>query len=282
LPTVNVGGRQCEVQRFTLTKALRAITLLNVIQGLVPDGAQQLGEFIAEYRRTHVEELDRVQAKLQFGGEIPVIDEGKPVLKADGTLLTIPAPIEQLTEKDWERAGHVFRRREDPPTSALVAAVFPTIADRAEEPLLRLLAICIIPNDDFSRYARDGTWEEKADGVVHEILEPAYLEDVIELTVIIGEVLEGSVLAKLSEVADRSGKLLTRLGIRLPSRETPELSLVPDDSSTSGSTLSPDDTAGDPTTSGTSPGTSPADSPSNGTSSETSESSSTRRQEAPA
>lgn len=264
---VEIAGKQYDIQRFTLIKALRVITLLNKIQKLVPDAGTELAEFVADYRGSHVEVLDRVQAKMRYGGQIPVVENGEPVMR-DGELLTIPAPIETLTETDWEKAGNVFRRPEDPPMGAMVAAIFPTVAERAEEPLLRLLAVCLIDNDDFRRYVRDDNWQDKADEFVRDNLEMAYVEDVMEVGVKIGEVLEGQVLSKLTELRDPVGKLLGRLGIDLPSRSVTPSNGNADDSKFSGSASSPSDTTGPPTQSTPSTGMSPADSPDDGPPSE--------------
>jgi hypothetical protein len=264
LATVTINGAEHEVQRFVLVKALRVITLLNVIQRLLPEGTEQLGEFISAYRRTHVEELDRVQAKLRYGGEIPVVQDGKPVLDPKGEVVTIRSPIDLLTEDDWNRAGQVYRRAEDPPVAAMVAAILPSVAENAERPLLRLLAVCIIDNDDFRRFVHNETWEEEADRVSRDVLEGAYFEEVIELAAVVADVLEGSALAKMREVAGKFRGLLGRLGIEWPTlTQGAEGSMTssesPDASSPSGSTSSaPDTTGGDPTTSGTFPGTSPS------------------------
>jgi hypothetical protein len=278
MPSVRVGDKDRQVQRFPLVKALRAITLLNKIQALVPDGAQQLGEFISEYRKTHVQTMDRVQAKIEYGGEIPIVEDGKPVRNEDGSVLTVRAPIERISDADWEKANNVYRRPEEPPLSAMIAAIFPSVAENAEEPLLRLMAICIIDNDDFIRYVHDDNWREKADEVVRDVLEPAPIEDIIELASVVADVLEGSVLNKMSEVAGKARRLLARLGINLPEKE-PETeeateaipsSQSADDSNPNGSTSSAHATEdGAPTTSGDSPGISPSDSETAGLSDET-------------
>lgn len=271
---VTIGGASRPVERFTLVKALRAMTLLKLIQRLVPEASEVLGTFVSEYRAAHVTTLDRVQAKMEFGGEVPVLDESlSPIVTDDGRPVTLPAPIESLTEKDWEQAGHVLRQPENPPLAAMIAAVFPTVVEGAEQPVLRLLAISIIPNDQFAGHVRAGTWEDEADRVVENDLLEADLDEVLELAVTVGEVLDGQLAAKVEDLGGRVGKLASRFGLGRasrpesdpsPSGDSPTSSPSADGLSADGSTPSPSDTDGAPSRSSDLPSTMPSDSSTDG------------------
>jgi hypothetical protein len=213
---IEISGRKVVLERFTLVKAMRVITLLGLIQKSVPDITKAMTEFKREYRDSNVIELDRVQAKLQYGSPTPVLGDDGEVLYREGEIVTIPSPIDQMTEADWERSGHVLKLRQSPSTTEMLMAVFPVAYEQAEKPVQRLLALIAMPNDDVARYAETGELWDRVDDVAAKVIAPAYIEEVMELAVAAGEQVEGQVMTKARGLGDRVGNLLRLFGLRLP------------------------------------------------------------------
>jgi hypothetical protein len=209
---LEIGGRRVVIERFTLVKAMRVITLLGLIQKSVPEVTRAMVEFKREYRENNVIELDRVQAKMRFGPTPVLGDDGEALFK-DGALVTIPSAIDRMTEADWERSGHVLKIRESPSTTELVMAVFPVAYEQAEEPVQRLLALIAMSNDDVARYVKSGEIWDRVDEFAQTVIAPAYLEEVMELAVVAGETIEGQVMTKAKSLGDRLGKLRGLFGM---------------------------------------------------------------------
>jgi hypothetical protein len=258
MAAVTVGGREVVIERFTLVKAMRVITLLGLIQKSVPEITKAMAEFRAEYRETNVIELDRVQAKMQYG-PTPVIGEDGEALFKDGELVTIPSPIDQMTEKDWERAGHVLRLRQSPSATELIMAVFPLAYEKAEQPVQRLLALVAMSNDDVARYVESGEIWDRVDDFAKKTIAPAYLDEVMELAVVAGETIEGQVMTKAKGLGDRVGNLLRLLGMGKTETTNSETSGMSSEPPVQPNTVSvsslPASTDGSPETSSDSPGT---------------------------
>lgn len=259
---VQIGEQKVTVERFTLAKAMRVITLLSLIQKSVPEINTAMAQFKRDYATENVVELDRVQAKMRYGPQ-PVVDEdGDPIMRKDpdgkptGDVLTIPSPIDRMTEQDWERAGHVLRLRDKPSTTELLTAIFPLIYEQAEQPVLRLLALVAMPNRDVMRYVRSDELWNRVDELADELISPAELGEVMELAVTAAEQVEGQVMDKAKGLGDRVGNLGRLFGIQRKTSETsPTSSEQPEPPSIESASPSPDSSSGTPTESSASPGT---------------------------
>jgi hypothetical protein len=251
---IEIGGRKVTVERFTLAKAMRVITLLGVIQKSVPEISKAMVEFKRDYQETNVIELDRVQAKMRYG-PTPVLSDDGEALYRDGELVTLPSPIDRMTETDWERAGHVLKLRQSPSPTEMVLAVFPLAYEKAEQPVQRLLALIAMSNDDVSRYVASGEIWDRVDDFAQTVIAPAFLEDVMELAVVAGETIEGQVMDKARGLGDRMGNLLRLFGLK-----TPETTTSPETSETSSEQpVQPNIISATPLASG-SPGPTPSES----------------------
>lgn len=259
---VEVGGRKVTLERFTLAKAMRVITLLSVIQKAVPEINKAMAEFRRNYEEANVIELDRVQAKMRYGPQPVLGEDGEPMFK-DGELLTIPSPIDRMSETDWERAGQTLRLRQSPATGEIATALFPLAFERAEQPVMRLLALVAMPNDDVERYVASGEIWDRVDDYARDVIGKAYLEEIMELAVCAAETIEGQVMAKARGLGERAGNLRRLFGNEQPTRTTPNsspmepttLSEPPEPESTESVSDSPESSTGNPTESDNSPGT---------------------------
>lgn len=250
MSSVTVNGQEITIERFTLTKGMRVITLLQLIQKMVPQISKEIAEFKREYSATNVIELDRVQAKMRYGPTPIVNEDGDVQLDNAGGVMTIASPIDRMSEEDWERSGHVLRLRQAPSNEELMLAMFPLVYEHAEQPLLRLLALVSMPNADVERFAAesgDKLWSE-VDVFAARVIGPAYLDEIMELAVTAAEQVEGQVMTKAKGLGERVGKLAGLFGMRMTatssatsttSNESPEQPSSPSASDSPASSTGP-------------------------------------------
>lgn len=262
MSAIEVNGSQVTVERFTLTKGMRVITLLQLIQKMVPDITKEIARFRREYAEDNVVALDRVQAKMRFGPQPIVDDDGDVQLDAQGGVLTIPSAIDRMSEQDWERSDHTLKLRQSPSNEEIMLAMFPMVWEHAQAPVLRLLALVAMPNAEVERYAAksgDELWAQ-VDDFASRVIAPAYLEEVMELAVTAAEQVEGQVMTKARSLGDRVGKLAGLFGIKRTTAPTspaasPTSSGSPEQPSSPSASPSPGSSSGPPPSSSPSPGT---------------------------
>lgn len=258
MSTVRFGDRDIVLERFTLTKAMRVITLLKLIQQSTKEIGKTAAEFRREYAADNVVELDRVEAKMRYGPR-PIVDSDGELMFKDGVLVTEASPVDRMSEEDWERAGQVLRVRQEPTPQEMMWAVFPVAFEHAEEAVNRLLGLIIMSNADVDRYVKTGEWQDRVDELVASTIAPAYLEEIMELAVAAAELIEGQVMTKARALGDRVGKLRRMFGMETKT-STPETSETssepPEQPRTDSASLSPDSSTGPtPPPSSPSPGT---------------------------
>jgi hypothetical protein len=250
MPAVTINGREVTVERFTLAKASRVITLLQLLQKQVPEIAKSWATFQKEYAQEYATEMDRMQAMVHFG----------------------PA-LEHLTDEDWERAWQKLRVPGSPSAPEVFFQLAPLIYERAEAVALRLLGIIAIDNATVQRYVESGDIWARVDEFVAEVIQPAPLDELVELVVVAAELIDSTILAKIRSLGDRVGKALRAFGVK--TRWTPETSTTLSEQPEQPTTASATDSR---TTDGLTPSES---SPSPGISSTTSEPSTSSQTTAP-
>lgn len=224
MSTVKFGDRDVVIERFTVAKGMRVITLLGLIQKSVPEINKAMAEFKRQYAEDNVVELDRVEAKFKYGPRPVIGEDGEPMFH-DGKLVTMPSPIDRMTEQDWERAGQTLKERQEPSPVEMIMAVFPIAYEQAEQPVQRLLGLVVMPNDDVARYAASGEIWDRVDEVVAKTIAPAYLEEIMELAVAVAETIEGQVMVKAKSLGGRLGKLRGLFGMeKTTATSQPEIS----------------------------------------------------------
>jgi hypothetical protein len=243
---VTIGGKAVTVERFTLAKAMRVITLLQLIQKQMPEITKEWALFRRSYAEDYGVELDRINAMARFGDQ-----------------------LEHIKDEQWERAGQKFKVPGTPSTPELFFAMAPLVYEKAEEVTLRLLGLIAMPNEVVGRYVAQGDIWERVDELVDDIIKPAGLDEILELVITAAEVIDGQVLQKAKGLGDRAGNVARLLGIKTTTTTTespsspmdsPMLSEPPEQPSSDSSSDSPSDTAGTLTESGPSPGMTPNDS----------------------
>jgi hypothetical protein len=257
MSTVTIGGREVVLERFQVAKAMRVITLLGLIQKQVPELNRDMATFRRQYAADNVVELNRVQAKMRFGPQPVLDDKGEPIFH-DGNLLTLPSPIDRMTEQDWQRAGEILKLPQEPSLQEMIMAVFPTAYEKAEQPVLRLVALVVMSNADVKAHISAGNLSEQLDALVESTISLAYLEEIMELFVAVGEMIEGSVMVKAKDLGERVGKLRGLLGTKKTSQPetSPTSNEQPEQPKIVSASGSPSDGDGPtPTPSSDSPGT---------------------------
>jgi hypothetical protein len=236
MPEVEINGRIVTVERFTLAKAMRVITLLQLLQKKVPEISCAWGEFRKDYAESYATEVPRINAMAQFG----------------------PA-LEHITEADWDRADQTFRVPGSPSQPEVFFAMAPLIYERAEEVTLRLLGLVAMENELVNRYVAKGDIWERVDELVDEIIKPAALDEIMELGLTAAEVIDGQVLQKAKSVGDRAGNVARLFGWKTKTTDSEESGMSsesPVQPSTVSVSSSPGTSSGDPMTSDDSNGTS--------------------------
>jgi hypothetical protein len=235
MPDVQISGKTVTVERFTLAKAMRVITLLQLIQKQVPDVTKEWAIYRKQYADEYATEIDRIDAKARFGGA-----------------------LDDITDDEWERAGQKLKIPGTPSTAEVFFQMAPTIYEKAEQVTLRLLGLIAMPNDTVNRYVASGDIWERVDELVDELIKPAALDEIMELGLVAAEVIDGQVLAKAQSVRERAGNVARLLGFgnKTDSTDQTTSSESPVEPNTISVSSSADDSDGLPTSSEDSPGTS--------------------------
>lgn len=234
MPDVTIGGTTVTIERFTLAKATRVMTLLQKIQQEVPEISRVWATFRNDYRRDYqtTTTLSRIEAVARWNVDVP--------------------------EEEWERAGQTFTMTvpAEPNQAEVFFQMAPLVYEQAEELTLRLLGLIAMPNDTVKRYAKDGTIWERVDEYVAEVIEDAPLEDIMELVVVAAEMADQQVLAKARSLRTRAGNMAALFGWKTTASEDSTTSSdAPVQPSTVSVSSSPSTSSGPPTPSSDSPGT---------------------------
>lgn len=259
---VRLGDRDVRIERITGLKLSRALAVVRALGKAIPQLVHQYGTFRSEYARTHSLELDRAAALRRYGPEPIIGPDGDLVVDEHGQPRMLPGELDHLTDADWQAAGNVLRLPASPSTAESVAAMLPEALEVAEEHVYRLCALLTIPNVDVARYWRTGELKERLDERVDELLAEAYADELLELAVVCGEVLDEQFRRKTSELGGRLGNALRLFGLdptKLPNSPTTSPTATsteqPSTSRPTSSTDSPASTDGPPTPSSTPPPT---------------------------
>jgi len=260
MPDVQVGGQTVTVDRFSLHKSVRIITLLTELQRQIPELTQEYAAFRRKYADDYAVELTRVQALMQFPSVVIYDAEDNPLL-VNGELVTKPSEVGKFTEADWERCGQVVRLPASPDQAETFLHMAPIVFERAQEPALRLLALVAMDSDRVSRYVENGSLYERLDEFAHDVLYDADLAEIMELVAVAAEVIDTTVLAKARTLGKRLRPMRAMVGLR--DREPDDDSssqekrppVTPNIITSSGSLVSSD---GNPASSDDSPSTSSA------------------------
>lgn len=269
-PRPTIAGQPVDLERPSARKASRALAILRALSKAVPDVQKAWARARTDYERDNFVELDRVQARMRYPARPLLDDDGKPILKDDGELTFLPSPVDAMSDADWDAAGGVFRMPQSPTVGEQAAAVLDLALELAEEHVYRLLALFTMSNADVTRHWRAGDLGAVIDDVADDILDRAYADEVLELAVACGEIVDDQFTTRIEALGDRLGNLGRLFGWTPTAKPTAEEATSTDSPSSSRPTSSTDspapaDTDGPSTPSSTSPGSSSSSSPNGST-----------------
>jgi hypothetical protein len=265
--SVEIGGSTVTIERVSTRKASTALALMRHLSSAMPGLQTELAEFRRTYERENVLELDRVQARIRNPAR-PMLDEHGQIIVTkrdiaeDGTVLVeggapvmLPSPVDRMTEADWAQTGGVYRVPATPATYEIVAALFSSALEVAEEHVYKLLALFTVPNEEVTRRRKDGSLMEHLKEVADDLVDNSLADEILELAVVCGEILDTQLKSKLTQLGDRVGKVLTLIGISTkPQTDAATSTDGSSSSKPSSSTASPTNTTdGTPTSSSNNP-----------------------------
>lgn len=236
---ITLGDEDYRVERVSGRKASAAFALLREVGDAVPEVVNRWGEFTTEYERSHVMELDRVQARMRYPRQPIIGPDGEVMRDKDGEVITAPSSIDAMTETDWQQAGGVLRIPETPSVGQQIAAVFPMAVTRAEDNVYRLLALFTLTNAEVKKAWRENGHQcvrELVEERKDELLDDVLVDDLLELAVVVGETIDGQLRAKVDQLGDRLGNALRVLGLGQDPTTSATQPASPTDSTPSSST----------------------------------------------
>lgn len=248
-------GEVLAVERVTALKASRILALLRAVAGKVPELTRELGEFVQAYGEANVLTLDRIDAVRRYPS------------------------LADLSDEAWQANGNVLRMRASPSIPEQIAAMLPSVVDVAEDELMHLLALFVLPHREVRSAWRSGGLKELVDERAVELLD-LELDELLELAVVCGEVVDDQLRSRVARIGqERLGNALRLVGLgTTPTspQTAPEASQTtssedggerPTEPTPSSSTDGPANTDGAPATPSTLPSTSSPSSPPSSTTS---------------
>lgn len=220
--TITLGDEQVRLERPSGRKAARALALLRALSKAAPSIQTRWADFTRDYEAANYVELDRAQARMRFPRQPILDDDGAPVYEPTalpngdanpraGELLLAPSRIDALTDEDWARADHKLRLARSPSAGEQIAAVLDEALEVAEGHVYKLLALFTIPNRDVKTMWREGAFAERLQERADDLLDDSYADELLELAVAIGELVDDQFRRKVAELGGgRVGKALLR------------------------------------------------------------------------
>lgn len=222
---VSIGGRDVIVERVSARKASAAFAILRAIGAAIPDLMGKVSRFRAEYAEREAVYVDRSEA-----------------------LYRMRDRVAHFTEADWEAVGGRIKLTSDASLGDVIMHVFPDAIEVAEEHVYRLLALVTMSNSDVKAFRRDGSLKDKLTERADDLVDDAGLEELLELAVVAGEVIDRQLRGKTEELGDRVGNALRLVGLD-PTRLAPQTSPTPTQTTASPATSTTTPPSSTPTSS---------------------------------
>lgn len=254
--TVTIAGETRRVEPVSARKASRAFALLRHINARAKDLAQDVDRYAREWRDEHVTYLTRPEARVQYPERV-VYDPltGGPVKDPDtGNVVMQPSPVDSMSEADWEATGGRYPHHDQAPGWALAMYAFEGAVELAEAHVYRLLALLLMPNDEVAERRREGSLDDALDQAAEELLDSAMADEVLDLAVVAGDVLDEQFRSKVDALQSGGvGKLLRLAGMGPATTNGSAPTSGPTTSTPGSSTATPSSSepVGDPTPSST-------------------------------
>jgi len=197
MPDVTINGKTIVLERFTLSKATRVITLLKLIHNQMPEITKQWATYRRMYADEYAREIPRLNAVAQFG-----------------------EALEHIPESEWERAGQKLMVPAQPSMAETFFELAPVVYEGAEEVALRLLGLLALPNEVVNRYVKQGDIWERVDELVDDTIRTAPLDDILELLTVSAELIDQQILQRLEQMGNRAGNVLRLVGWKKKTDQT--------------------------------------------------------------
>lgn len=256
--TIKLGPTEYVIEPVSARKASRAFAIIRRVGKVVEAIAEDLAQFDQNYGTTHYVEFTPAQARMRYpkrpllgDDRLPIYEPAVLVIEGEerpnpraGELVYLASPVDAITEEDWAASGGVLRLPVEPEDYERFAAVFDKATEEAEADVYELLALFTFSNADVKAFRRDGTLADKLRDRAEDLLDDALADEVLELAVMAGEVVDDQFRRKAATLGGgRLGKALSLLGIN-PTQEATQ---------TPGQEEQTDQTATDPDPAGSSP-----------------------------
>lgn len=218
--TVQIGDETISVGKFSTFKALRAGKLLTEILGAVPDLSEKLSIAAEEARKRNTVKISRAAAELRFDAE----------------------DLAKISEEGWKQSDGYLEMPASVSGLDVAAQVFPMVFEEANERVLELVALAITPNSTLKEadLSGDGDAEvQKAIDVSRRKLVHSDLDELVEVLVVVGQVVE-------EQFAGKAGKIRAvamSFGFRLPGSDQDE---TVEEETTTSTTSKPDTSTDSP------------------------------------
>jgi hypothetical protein len=160
--SVQVGSREYRVQPFNGRKAILAARMISRLSKKVPEALHEDAAFSRRYADENAITVTRSDA------------------------LAIPEWRERLadmTEADWDAIGGEIKLRATVPAETRLMAAFPLLFEQAEEDVLQLLALLVIPNGDLRDAAAGGDVKLALKDWSDELLDEGSIGELTEVIV---------------------------------------------------------------------------------------------------
>jgi hypothetical protein len=169
---VQIGGSSHTVEEPRLRRAKLIARQVQELFKQVPDLEMEIETWSRKWERETAYKLDRTTAKRLFGpqlqyeakldadGNVLLDDEGKPIVEPkrdeNGDYVYGPDHLKHLTNEDWEGSGNVLPQSNEPSEGSVLIHMFEMVYDKAEEPLMELLALMLVTNGELREARRAG------------------------------------------------------------------------------------------------------------------------------
>lgn len=256
---VQIGGSSHTIEEPRLRRSKMIAKQVALLFNEVPNLEMEIETFSRQWEKDTAYKLDRATAKRQFGSrlqyEVKRDDQGELVLDAEGDPVMEPKRDEQgeyvygpdtlagLTAEDWEGSGNVLTLSQPPSENAVLIHMFKVVYEKAEAPLMELLALMLVGNGELREAHRSS--DTKA---VRSLIDKK--KDLLDDEADVGDliVLGLETYKMLRAQVDRQKDKLGELRALLPggkAQETAQESATGTDGKQSSSTSSSPDTEAD-------------------------------------
>lgn len=256
---VTLAGRTYTLERITGYKAARLFAIARALGGKSQELARLWNTTRTELEQEGVE-LDRGAAMIRYGPE-PLVVAGNVALYPDehpnaGAVVMVPGPLDHLTDEAWTAMGNRTRVPRKVEVPELIAAVAPSALEVAEEHIFRLLALVTLENAAVKAAWKGQGLDPLIDERVEDVILEADVDELLELAVVAGELVEDQLVSKLERLGERTGKALRLVGLdpaRLTRRDPATSSTPTTSADTPPSSRPTSSTDGDESTDGDQP-----------------------------